>query len=228
MSSRVFLYVTILAMLSGCADGTNDSEMAEDTERDEVMPRDDDPEMPEVTDTALQAVLQARADSVTDPVFAFVTPAAQTLSGSATYSGAATVEVAPNSRDSDVSFIAYGLMDAQVSFERSRISAQASDFLQLDATAYNATGAETSLGPIEGSVSYNGSILRSSVANGLGTMTGSVTDIDGNDIDVSFLAGATFGNTNAELITIQGPSSSGATDLDAPVTRVILNGVRDE
>jgi len=145
MSARVLLSVPLLVALSACTDGANDPDMMDDEIRDDEMLGDDDETQMDdndPVDAQLNAVLQAREDSITDPVFAFVTPAAQTLTGSATYSGAAAIETAPNGRDSDVSFIAYGLMDAQVSFERGRIAAQASDFLQLDATAYNATGAE--------------------------------------------------------------------------------------
>jgi len=104
---------------------------------------------------------------------------------------------------SDVGLHAYGVMTAEVDFARSRISAQATDFYQLDTDALNATGDVVNAGAIEGRISVDGPILRGATANGSGLIMGALTDLDGESVATTGVASARFGNAGGALLVIE-------------------------
>lgn len=149
------------------------------------------------------------------------------LSGTANFEGSAQVARMVNRTSSDVTFIAYGTMEAEVNFQTGAVTADASNFFELDPDQYNETGVERSLGAIDGALNYTAELGASpTILLGLGQATGSVTRLDGTVENLDLDGGVTFFNDNADIITIQGPGSNGTEDLTQPFTSFALNGQR--
>ena len=225
---RLLSPIALVCLMSACTQG-DDTAMAteDDTSMDMRATGGDMPgaaDLPAHAETSFADVLTARTESIDDVTFTAGTPAADTLTGTGTYQGAAAVEMAADGRTSDVDFAAFGVMTAEVDFARSRISAQATDFYQLDTDALNATGDVVNAGAIEGRISVDGPILRGATANGSGLIMGALTDLDGESVATTGVASARFGNAGGALLVIE---KAVPTDLDDPVTRISLTGVRD-
>ncbi|MEJ6397914.1 hypothetical protein [Yoonia sp. 208BN28-4] len=213
MNNRVALGIPVIAVLAGCGGGgASNVDM-------NISPGG----------ASFSDVLQAQRDS--EGVFSFfpLTPASDPISGSFTYEGLAVVEQQANRRDSDVNFIAYGLLNSEVDFTTNQMTATGSNFYQLDAAQYNSSGQERARGAIAGDISYAATLTRDRgfIEGLMGQATGTLTSLEGTPIVVDADATAVFALDGAPQMYINGPSTNSATtNLDEAFNAVRLYGIQ--